>query len=369
MATPFGLKSSSSAATFIKRRSCVSHVCFLLSSSLSLIERCKTRTTSKRQPLYHAVMRSSMSISWLAALVCAIAASAHVSDAAADDIAAGPPLWLVMHGDHELWLFGTLSTVPENFELRSGAVEGVIATSQAVLLPPGVRSAVSLKPAHLIRTWRRIREMSRNPPGQTLADVLPPALYDRYAALRTRYSHRGRHLDQQRPIIAATRIYQDALDELGLASAGSVLDAIERMATRADIEPTDAQLHVDPNALLDEAARVPLSAELDCFVKALDSVEHVEQIVARARAWVDGDVAALRRFDYVDIRRDCLAFPGWPAGFEAALAAADDQWFAAAERSLTDHRSTFGTLDLRELMAEDGLLARFRAHGYEVREP
>jgi hypothetical protein len=77
----------------------------------------------------------------------------------------------------------------------------------------------------------------------------------------------------------------------------------------------------------------------------------------------------LRRFDYPDIRKDCLAFPGWPEGLRETLRAANDTWLEAAERALSVNRSTFGALDLRDLLAPDGLLARLREQGYQVDEP
>src|SRR5690606_17558734 len=105
---------------------------------------------------------------------------------------AGPPLWRVTNGEHTLWLFGTVSTVPKDLAWDPRAVEAAVASSQEVLLPPGARAAVSLKPVQLLRAWRRARELGRNPQGSALSDVLPPELEQRYAALRDRYAEDGR---------------------------------------------------------------------------------------------------------------------------------------------------------------------------------
>ena len=252
----------------------------------------------------------------------------------------------------------------------SANVERAIVEAQEVLLPPGARAAVTLNPVHLVRAWRRAREMSRNPDGKHLAQVLPSELYERYSVFRRRYARRSRSLELQRPIIAAARLYQAAVEDMGLTSSRNIQSTIERLARRAGVEATDTQLHVDPEALLDQAARVATQAELDCFAKVLDVVERGEHhIGARARAWAVGDMEALRRFDYPDIRKECLAFPGWPDALRETLQAANDKWFEAAERALSTNRSTFGTLDLRDLIAPSGLLARFREQGYEIREP
>jgi hypothetical protein len=46
-----------------------------------------------------------------------------------------------------------------------------------------------------------------------------------------------------------------------------------------------------------------------------------------------------------------------------------NQWLAAAENALAVNQSTFATLDIRDLVGADGLLAQLRARGYEIREP
>ena len=321
------------------------------------------------------MQRSTTSRAWLAAIgvFAALATPVHGDEPPAEIAATGPspgpPLWRVSKGEHELWRFGTLSAVPEEIRWRTTAGERAIGDSDEVLLPPGARAALTLNPVTLIRAWRRAREMSRNPDGKHLAEVLPPDLYGRYAALSDRYA-KQRSLEHLRPIMAATRVYQAAVEEMGLTPDRDVLSVIERLARRAGAETTDTQLHVDPDALLDEAARVSTEAELDCFTKVLDTIERGEnRIGARARAWASGDLDALRRFDYPDIRKDCLAFPGWPDGLRETLRAANDKWIEAAERALSINRSTFGALDLRDLLAPDGLLARLREQGYQVDEP
>ncbi len=281
----------------------------------------------------------------------------------------GPPLWRVSKGDHELWLLGTLSAVPKEMKWSSPAVETAIAGADEVLSPPGARAA-TLRPVQLVRLWLRVRELSANPDGKQLADVLPTDLYTRYAALRNRYARRERSHEDQRPIIAARRVYEDAVEVMGLVSGREVESGIERTARRADVEFTDTKFPVDAEGLLESAAQVTFEAESDCFDKLLATLEQDEdRIVRRARAWAIGDVAALQRFEYPDIRRDCLAFPGWPEALVGTLELADDRWLEEAERALAANRRTFGSVDVRELLSSDGLLARLRARGYDVQAP
>jgi hypothetical protein len=227
-----------------------------------------------------------------------------------------------------------------------------------------------MKPVQLVRLWLRVRELSGNPSGKRLAEVVPPDLYRRYAVLRDRYVRRDRHLEEQRPIIVASRLYEYAVQEMGLTPGREVESGIERVVRRASVATVDTKLLADPLVLLDHAAGVPAPAELDCFAKVLATIEAGDEaIAARARAWASGDVAALRRFEYPDIRRECLSFPGWPAALGDAIDDAENKWLESAEGALAANETTFGTLDVRDLLSSDGLLARLHDRGYDVQAP
>lgn len=310
---------------------------------------------------------------WLASVALLAATAAWSAEPPEQALAPGrypgPPLWRVSKGDHELWLFGTLSVVPKEMKWSSAEAERAIAGAEEVLSPPGARAA-TLRPVQLLRLWLRVRELSAGRDGKQLAEVLPADLYARYAALRNRYARRERSHEDQRPIIAARRIYEDAVETMGLVSGREVESGIERSARRAGVKFTDTKFPVDPESLLENAAQVSFEAESDCFDKLLATLEQDEgRIVRRARAWAIGDVAALAHFEYPDIRRDCLAFPGWPEGLLGTLQGADDRWLEEAERALAANRTTFGAVDLRELLSSDGLLARLRERGYDVQAP
>jgi hypothetical protein len=320
------------------------------------------------------LQRLNAKIFWFAAALLFVAASPVRSDEPPAQPSAtrfpGPPLWRVSKGDHVLWLFGTLSSVPKEMKWTPAAVEGVIASAQELLVPPGVRATPSMKPVQLVKLWRRVRELSATPDGKRLADLLPTDLYARYAVDRDRYVLRDRNLEEQRPIIAASRVYEDAVAMRGLVPNRDIVSGIERIARRAGVKVTDTKLHADPEVLLSHAARVSAPAELDCVAKVLATIEADEaRLVPRARAWATGDIAALRRFEYPDIRRDCLSFPGWPPELGDAMDGANEKWLESAERALAVNAVTFGTVDLRDLMTPHGLLAQLRDRGYTVQAP
>jgi hypothetical protein len=281
----------------------------------------------------------------------------------------GPPLWKVSNGTNELWIFGTLDTIPEDMTWDSANVERVIGGAVALLLPPGA-SARPPNPFKLIGIYRQARRLTRNEGDAQLVDVVPSDLYARYTVLRDKYIPNEKKLERQRPAIVAVRLYAEVLNATGLTYGGDVQKAIERIARRAHVERVDTEIKVAVPDLLDGAAELSAEAEIECFATILSSIEtDLPARVARARAWATGDIAELRALDFPDIRGDCLSFAASSARLREMLEESSNQWLAAAENALAVNQSSFATLDIRDLVSADGLLAQLRERGYEVREP
>jgi uncharacterized protein YbaP (TraB family) len=281
----------------------------------------------------------------------------------------GPPLWRVSRGEHVLYIFGELAPVPKGLDWDPRNVERVLENAQVVIGAPRV-NATTLNPIRLFRLFRAARRLSRSPEGTTLADALPPELYTRYTTLRARYLPRDDDDEDLRPALAALRVYNAALDEVGLTSTSGVGRKVERLMRRSKAEESEILVETEPEEVLDALAKVTPEAELMCFATVMTSVEtDLQGMKERANAWALGDVAALERFEYPDSRGDCLAM----LFSSADLAELRDQlyadWLGEAERALTEHERSFSILPMRELIADDGLLAQLAARGYTVTRP
>ena len=123
----------------------------------------------------------------------------------------GPGLWKVARGDHVLWILGVVPTLPAGIEWRSSQVAQTIAASQAVLESPGVKLKVDTNWFGKLFLLPSIYRAQRNPDGKTLHDVLPPALYARWYYARERYFGDDYSIERYRPIIAAVKLMQKAL--------------------------------------------------------------------------------------------------------------------------------------------------------------
>src|SRR5687767_12626712 len=131
----------------------------------------------------------------------------------------GPGLWRVSKGDHDLWILGTVSPVPKRMEWYSPKTEMVLAQAQEIIGQPGIAASLSaggmFRAAFAMPTMLRTR---KNPDGKTLRDVLPAELYARWSALKAMYLGKDKAVEAWRPIFAAERLYQAALDQAGLVS-------------------------------------------------------------------------------------------------------------------------------------------------------
>jgi hypothetical protein len=282
----------------------------------------------------------------------------------------GPPLWKVTSGARTLWVFGELSPVPKGLDWDPRNAERVLDRAGVVIGSPRV-SAMTLNPVRVFRLYRGARRLIRLPEDATLADQMPPDLYARYAALRARYLPKVDEDDEElRPALAVLQLYRAALDDTGLTSDSGVGKTIHRKMRRSKAEETEVVVETEPETVLDELKKITPEAELSCFAAVLTTLEtDLEGMKERANAWAIGDVAALKRFDYPDSQGNCLDALVTVETFADLRDELYGKWLAEAEQALATYDTSFSVLPMRELVADDGLLAQLAARGYTVTAP
>ena len=289
----------------------------------------------------------------------------------------GPGLWRVSREGREFWILGTLAPLPRRMQWAADEVEATIARSGEVVLPPtadldwkgGALRGVFLIPAAL--------GARNNPDDQTLAEVLPAADYARWTPLKARYIGRSHAVEKRRPLFAAWKLYEEALDSVGLSVRVPVSKVVERAAKRHDVPLTRPEVRIvldKPGATLKDFARTPLD-DLECFRRTLSQVESdLGTLQQRANAWAVGDLELLRSMPFTDATRACLDAV-FDTGF-AQRSGMDDlearlraQWLQAVEAALARHATSFGMLPITLLLRDDGWLAELRERGYVVETP
>jgi len=282
----------------------------------------------------------------------------------------GPRLWRVAKGDHVLWILGTLGPLPKHMTWRSNDVEAVLEESQEVL---AANPAVSLHagPFSALGLYLQWRRLQKNDGGAKLKAVLPEAQYARFSALKQKYAPRDGTLEELRPMFAARRLYQKAVDAAGLTPEFIVEQAVFSLAKkhRVRIQQIGVDL-ADAKALLTDLAATPAPAELQCLETTMTRLEtDLGAMQERARAWARGDVDALRRLPYLDQRDVCWAAISTSERIQALRTRIASAWVDAAEAALQTHGSTLALHSMSELLRPDGPLSVFRAQGYSVEGP
>lgn len=299
----------------------------------------------------------------------------------------GPPLWRVRNGERELWIFAMLSPVPKDLLWDDTKVAAVIAQADAAIDRPDTDVSLSrltmFNPINIVRGMRLAKRLGRIPEGLDLEASLPPELYQRFASIKAERFPRNNDIEELRPLFAGRRMVDAVLEQEKLVSPRAIDRHLQRLLKRNKaLEVTSVEVTLDMKGsfrTLAERAEtfvesIPKELELACFDFQLRRVERdVDAMKYRADSWARGYIDEFLGVPLPGDDEDpCLQLASTTS--ERALVQEiqtelEQRWLAAAERALTQHRSTFAILGITELLREDGLLAALAAQGYEIDVP
>lgn len=335
-------------------------------------------------------MRSHVVIGAILLASCARVAAASPQEAAPDVTEMdtitvvgerpGPRMWRLTNGDNTLWILGTLSPLPEGMTWRSQEAEQVIAEADEVLAPGSARAEVGVGDTFkLMFLAPAALKAVKNPQGRKLQDVLPDDLYERWAVVRQKYFGTDTKLERYRPMFASQDLYWKATESAGLTRSDRVWDSIDAIANahRVKITGTSISYPLDLDKAKSKAGVSSLAKsdvdDVPCFRLTLDTLDSdIEIMRARAVAWANGDLGALRRIQTENLVPACkstadaaLSFQERPDVTERLAAT----WVAAAQTALQRNKVTFSALPLSEVLNPSGYLSRLQSLGYVLHQP
>ncbi len=282
----------------------------------------------------------------------------------------GPRLWKITKGDHVLWVLGSLDHVPKKMTWRSRQVEAALDQSQELLATAPSLDA-HIGPIMAVRLYVQWRGMQRDPDRTRLQDWISPALYARFETQKTRFDPHDGGIEELRPPFAALRLYQHALDAIGLTRTNEIEHTVVAMAERHRIPIERPQLRVDdPLDTLKQVRALSPAVEVDCLETTIERLEtDVPSMRQRALAWASGDVDRLRALPYPNQLEACISDLSASPRVKQLVASASEAWMTAAQSALDRHRVSFAVRPIYDLLSHDGPLARFRAQGYRIEGP
>ena len=289
----------------------------------------------------------------------------------------GPGLWQIRKGENTLWIMATLSPLPKRMEWEPRELDALVARADRVLTSPGVGVDADIGFFGGLRLLPTALRARNNPDDRTLDEILPPEMYARWQAQKTRFMGRDRGIEERRPVFAAYALMEEALEDLDLKRDNIVWDRVRRIAKRNDREIVGVSVQIkidDPRDALKEFERSSVD-DMGCMDATLTRLEtDTDAMVERANAWAVGDLQTLEELEFdSEIRACALALLGTDAlkkrGFDDLPQRVVDEWVRVAEASLAGHATTVAVADYAVLTNDDGLLAAMRAKGYTIIAP
>jgi len=289
----------------------------------------------------------------------------------------GPGLWKVRHGEHVMYVLGTLQPLPRRMTWEAREVIDAIARSGEVVLRPGAEISIAGGPLRGLFLLPSLLSARNNPDERKLAEVVPADDYARWQALKAQYRLRDGSVEKRRPIVAAYALYEQAIERSGMSFKDVVTRVVKRAAKRHDVPITEPIVTVkieEPKAAVKSLKRTEFD-DLECFRRTLTRLESdVETMKLRGNAWATGDVISLKELPYTDQNRACLdAVLGAGVTAQAGLgdleARVDAAWLEAAEAALGKHAVSFAVLPVGDILDPEGYLETLRARGYVIESP
>jgi uncharacterized protein YbaP (TraB family) len=294
----------------------------------------------------------------------------------------GPGLWRVSRGDGEgeAWILATVTPLPRDMQWRTGEVEAILATADAVIAPAWVEVDIGagdmFKMASLARSANAAIKL---PDGERLEDRLPAEHYARWAVLKARHLPDDGKVERQRPLFASQTLYYEAISDAGLTRVDIAWKRISELAANRGLRVVEPTVH-PPLDIDRKAYRAGIRAltesqvdDVGCFVATMDTLDlDLLHFIRTANAWAKGDVALLMPMQLATPMPPCkpvydhaMSFQRRPEHRAQALAA----WRTAVEAAILEGHTVLAVLPLADLMGAEGVVARLRAGGHEVEAP
>lgn len=289
----------------------------------------------------------------------------------------GPGLWKVRRDGHTMYVLGTVRPLPRRMEWESAGVVEAISRSRLVLLSPSAKIDADMGVFRSLFLLPALMKATKNPDGDKLADQVPAADYARWLALKKRYLGKDRSVEKRRPLFAAQKLYQEALEHSGLTLDSPVGKVVSKAVKkyRVPVERPRIEVKVEsPKEAIREFSRTGLD-DAACFRGMLDHVESdLPALRNRAQAWARGDVIALREIGTRDASRACMdavleSRLAEHLGFSDLPARVDQRWMESARAALQEHDTVFAVLPMAQILEADGYLEKLREEGYEIESP
>jgi uncharacterized protein YbaP (TraB family) len=270
---------------------------------------------------------------------------------------AGPAWWRVSNGESTVWVLGVPSALPGDMAWDEAPLTARLSVSKALILPSQAR----INPLQALFFFIGHRKALRS--SAPLEQSLPQPLAVRFAADREGIGQPAGRYAGWKPAVAGVMLDADFRKGLKMTQ-GQPLGRIRDIARRQNVHelhPADYAGGELLKALIDLSAE----AQADCLDDAMSEVEAGrDHALAAARGWTQGDPKAALAMER-GYERCLAALPS----LSALLTRAQVETAAAIAKALSSPGQAVAVVELRQLLAQDGVLERLRRQGFTVTTP
>jgi len=274
----------------------------------------------------------------------------------------GPAWWKVSKGDATVFILGLPTLAPKTVVYDDSLLRRRLQGANQLILAPAPNVNLLGLIGFAFTAKRTFSD------GTPLSRQLPAQMADRLHTLLGQRGQKPDAFDKLKPAFAGFVLANSDDGKSLTLTLGNLQDDIEKIAKSNAIKPHPKIVSTGRYDVLVEVkalGALPPDAQLACLDEGLRTAERGQGgVQVLAAQWAKGRVRDLTSAD---------------RGFDACLAgsptvAADlrrgiDASTAAIQSALETPGLSVALVDLRPLLAEDGVLDRLRRRGYEVHTP
>jgi TraB/PrgY/gumN family len=276
--------------------------------------------------------------------------------------APGPAVWHLTRGEAEVWILGTVGSMPDGLSWNKKYLGELLDGARAILLPPRPSIGVFEGAWFLITNGSKLSL----PRGQALEPSLSAELRARFVATREKLDQKDTHYKTDTPLRAALRLQQDLQEKLDL-TRDEPRETIASLARSKHVPSTPIARYEVLDAAEDVLKLNPDQQRV-CLAQSVEDVDRqLVHAVPAAQAWAIGDIRNVKAHYGESRLADCvIAAVHSVAGISERNVT---DYTAAINAALDKPGKSIAVIDIGPLLKRDGVLERLEALHVAIEGP
>lgn len=276
--------------------------------------------------------------------------------------APGPAMWHITKGNSDVWIVGTVNSMPKNLNWNKRAITELMDGATQVITPPGATAGFFEASWLLISYGGRLSL----PRGQKLENTMPEEMRARFVATRTLLGKDAGRYETDTPVRAALRLMGDFWDksQLNGQDAGGL---INKLARDHDVPRKPAAMF-EAAPLIKEVLTLPIAQQNVCLNATLEDIDRLSRHgEAAAQAWAVGDIKGVKAHFAEQRLLECFAAA--TKSVAALNQSGVTAMITAIDAALEKPGKTIVLIGMGPLLRRNGVLEQLEAQHLTIEGP